>query len=240
MRIPFRVEYSQGTGTATLFEVNEVSLTVANLGPRIVDAGDIYTQYRIDSFIAESVMAPMTTATTDNGAVHGLSFSACNPVSFVTPTNYATIIDMPVFNYGNAVQKVKIRCGPSELWKTTPTPWYNTSTAGPDFIAGTLEMFCQSQSASNYNQIMILSGVAEFRNPIDPADVPLEQLYARVLRDRERLEDKMARLAIAKERKEEKGVKFMDISTRPSSPYVEIVPPRAEEKKQSAASLGRR
>jgi len=193
VKVPFRCYYSQGTSGTSALQLTEVSMTVAALGNRVIDLGDVFTEFRIDSLYIYSFVASLSsTASMDNGVIHGFAVTGTNPASYVTPTTIAQLVDFPVFAMGNAFEKVKAKISKAVLWNATPTVWYNTSTAAADFSAGTITIFVEQQNAASiyaYNQQVIVTGVVELRGPIDPALVPLDDKIAKLKKELNTLEE---------------------------------------------------
>jgi len=205
--IPFRVVYSQNSGVSTTaFTNTEISMTISSLGARIIDAGDIFTQFRLQSLNAVSVCTSTVAAGDDIGGLHGIGFTGTNPLDFVTPSTLNTFVDMPAFNFGNTNQRIQLKVPTSELYKSTPSKWYNTSNASDNFSAGAFEFFVENQPASgvSYNQIVVISGLCELRGPIDPALVPLPILERRLERDLALLRERLRKRSEIDEKNDEK------------------------------------
>jgi len=197
--MPFRIYQSQNVATTTL-TITEVSLQIANFGARIVDAGDIFTQFRLRSLNVRSFTMPATTTTVvPNGCVHGIAITGTAPLDYVTPSSLSTLVDFPEFNVGSAFDQVNLSANIKELYGMTPTKWFNCSNSSDTFSAGTVTYFLQPQgSTMSFTQHCVVSGMIEFIGPIDPALIPLEKLEIRLERERLLLEKRIEDLKAKK------------------------------------------
>lgn len=180
---PFRIYYNATTGSAsTTAVITENSLRIANMGARVIALGDTFTEFRVSKLHVESVVVQFaggTSAPDDFQAIHAIGFTAANPTDFVTPASFAEFVDLPNFCYGNVSHKLRFTVGVVGLYASTPSKWYNTSNANGNFSAGSIEMFIANSVAITgvqATQHVVVSGIIEFRGPIDPADVPISHL----------------------------------------------------------------
>jgi len=197
--MPFRMYLSQassGTGSLT---VTEQSLQIGNFGARITDAGDIFAEFRIDSLnIQTFCVCASTTATVNLGAIHMVGVIGTNPNSYVTPTTVNQLVDMPGFCFASSNDKAGLKIDRRELWKANPLKWFNCSNSTEDFSAGTITFaVLNTITGVVWDQNVIVSGMIQFRSPIDPALIPLDIREKRLRRDlevinlnREKLDEK--------------------------------------------------
>jgi len=181
INLPFRVYYSQSTpNNSSVVTITETTLQIANLGARVIDFGDMFTEWRLESLNMESFgYTANASGNIDNFVQHGMAVIGSDPSAFVTPTSYATLVDFPAFAVGNCYDRVCLKVGPRELIGSAPTKWFNTSTNFSPYIAGTIEWFIQNIIASTVMtsiQQLWISGEVTMRAPIDPALVPLKHL----------------------------------------------------------------
>jgi hypothetical protein len=180
---PFRAYYSQAVGASNpTISIMETPMQIANLGNRMVDLGDIYTQFRIKSLQLHSYCFNSLAATCSLIGQHGVAVIGTNTADYVTPTTMAQLADFPAFNVGNCIQSVNLVVPPSELYQATPSKWYNCSNASDNFSAGSITWFAQNGPSStvvSLVQQVIVSGVAEFRLPMDPSLLPMSERISR-------------------------------------------------------------
>jgi hypothetical protein len=183
IRVPFRVFYSMASGASnTSLNITETSLTIANLGSRVIDLGDVFSQFRLISLdIISYMMSSSTTFTGDISGLHGMAVTGTNPLDYATPTTLAQLVDFPVFQVGMSMSRLEVKVPKSVLEGSTPSKWYNTSNASDDFSAGTITWFNANQANSagiSFNQHLVYAGIIELTGPIDPALVPLDRKIA--------------------------------------------------------------
>jgi len=198
VRIPFRLLYSLSANSAnTNLAVSEINLAIANLGDRIIDAGDIYSYFRIASLRAYSY-ANTTVADTgvnttarvipDSGILHGLAFTPLNPTDYSSPSTLLHLVDFPEFSMSNGKYPARIRVGPSGTYQSSLTKWFVCGTQGSvEFTsAGALYLFIQntlSEITLNSSCTAVVEGMAEFKEPIDTALIPDIAIKRRIKRD---------------------------------------------------------
>jgi len=213
VRIPFRAMYTNTVSNSAAYTAVEVPLTIANLGSRVVDIGDVFTQFRLKSLHIESVACNNVAAPAGSPSmIHGLAFIASDGSDFVKPAALSEVCDLPSFNYGNLYEKVSLKVPTSLLYPDTPTKWYSTSSNGQFIMAGTLQHFINAGVASTavaYTTFVCLKGVIELNGPVDPNDVPLDALerhYARLkMRIDKRKEEHPEELFDSFDEKDNKG-----------------------------------
>lgn len=192
VKIPFRAVYNNSAVNTTSFTSVETSFTVANLGSRVVDAGDMFTQFRLCELYVESTMInSVATPVGLPSAVHGIAFTSADPVSFVKPAALSEVVDLPSFNYGIMNQKIKLKVPKNLLYPDTPTKWYSTSTNGQFVSCGTLQHFILNGVASanvSNATIVVVSGMLEFCGTVDPNDVPLNLLELKLKTTQQEIE----------------------------------------------------
>jgi hypothetical protein len=185
VRIPFRAFTQQSSTTSsTSANVSEINMVIANLGSRVVNAGDIFTQWRIHSLEFESMANQGNNGGSDSTCIHAIGYTPTNPASYSIVTAFSQMVDLPAFAYGNAFNHIKIKVPPS-LLRSIPEVWLNTSSAGTGELqsAGTFTFYLQnttSQTTVSWTQNIVVSGILEFRGAIDTANVPLETLGSRI------------------------------------------------------------
>jgi len=201
-KVPFRhIVLTSGTSGSTTALVYEVSLNVASLGDRIIDLGDTFAYFRISSLRVTAHVNPLiasstTTSTSPDDVNHAVGFIPLPPGNYTAPTALAQCVDFPEFRVASGRKSVSFSVGPSGLYHTTPTKWYACGTQGSaEFItAGTITGLIQNTIATavtQYQQVLVISGVAEFKEPIDTALIPLGFLERRLQRDREMLDRRL-------------------------------------------------
>jgi len=195
--IPARILISNTNPVSTTATIAELNLTIANMGDRIIDAGDIFSFFRVRKLHAYSfcnlVRDYVAEAGSTNGDPwHAVAFMPQPNTTFTAPTALTQLLDFPEFKYGNRYQKLNIKVGPAGLYQTTPTHWYETGTQGSTQFnsAGTVISYCAS-SENSANKVSLASVIieieVEFKEPIDTALIPLDKLKARVLREEKML-----------------------------------------------------
>jgi hypothetical protein len=206
MITPFRIYYANTVTNSASAQFSEQNLQVSNMGARVVDLAEGYSEFRILHLDIESLV----NCHIDSGQItpseaqstHAVAFTATNIVDFTNIGSFATMVDLPFFNYGNNYHKISLHIGASGLYQTTPSKWYNVSTTTSNFSAGAITLMVQNDIVNatlSTTQRCVVSGMIEFRNPIDPANVPLDVLRERKLNLEQRIKEKENLIVESKE-----------------------------------------
>jgi len=158
---------------------SETDLVVANLGARIVAIAPTYEYFRIARLHVYAFSA--FGATVHDGSSKVGLINGSQAIAFVnsdlprtgTPTTFAQLSQYEKFQEGGPYSKLAFRCGPDQLYQSTPTKWYDTTatgttqtqSAGVVFLGTTNEI----SSGSMPTLLAIIEGVVEFRGMITPA-----------------------------------------------------------------------
>jgi len=194
-RADFRVQtLVTATANSTTPFIQEVKLTIANCGARIIAIGDVFSYWRISRLHVYSNMsvtsspAASTFVPNDICGEQAIAFTAASFDNFTIPTTFAQLNDFPVFTYGNSLRQLSIKLGPKDLYGSTPVKWFNTATQGSSQFQspGTLEyVVANTVAVTNFQMsgVFTMEGTVEFKQPIDPNLIPLDKVRSRISRE---------------------------------------------------------
>jgi hypothetical protein len=208
VRIPFRTQvFVTADANSTTAKVTETPLLIANLGDRIIDAGDIYTYWRVVKlrcFLTTGLVGTSGLSSPSLGDIfvsyNAVAFTPGDASNYTAPTNLNQILDFPVYSFGNSLQKVGWTIGPANLYQSNPVKWFNTATQGsaPFQSPGTITTVVANTIAQATFQMQVVNtieGVCEFKEPIDTGLIPLDKLKRRVDREVKLLESRESKEA---------------------------------------------
>jgi len=195
VRYPFRCSsYENLTSVGTTVFTYELSLS--NLGPRCVDAGVTFENFRISELDIRQVMSStgvtigvqttggITTTNQSVGGVHYLAFSNEPGPSSGVPTS-VTVDDLPNVDMGALSHKLRLRIPRKGLYLETGTKWYKTTTTGspPNILTSagvvtTVTQLDETIGGNGLNVLLVISGMAEFCTPVAPTAALLRQQLA--------------------------------------------------------------
>jgi len=170
------------SATAGTVVITEFNLTIANLGDRIINAGDTFMLWRISNLKAYQVLlgGVATSNLIDNAQnyMHGLGFIPISNTYYAAPTTSVQFFDFPEAKLSNGFQRVTISTGRQGLMGSSMFKWLTTNTTSDadQQSAGTLSVITlssalgDSQTAGSSRGM--LEGICEFRSPIDSALIP--------------------------------------------------------------------
>jgi hypothetical protein len=192
-RVPFRLAIgNNAANNSAAININEVSLSIANLGDRIIDAGDIYSLWRLRSLRAYCYgfnSVGTVAATISPGYMeHGIAFTPVNSGDFTAPTTLQHLWDMPKFHVSSEQFMGRMNISTAEFNGSSLTHWYSTATQGSSEFqyAGTFYTFASANFATTSITATvrcIIEGVAEFKEPIDVALIPFDKRVSRLKRE---------------------------------------------------------
>lgn len=185
-RIPFRINFntniSATLGTVTITEFN---LTIANLGDRIVNAGDTFMLWRLRELkVYQELLggtflnSTVSVSSLPGNYLHGLAFIPISNSYYAAPTTSIQYMDFPESKLISGAHKVSIYVRSNGLMGSSMFKWLTTNTTSDadQQSAGTLSVFTLSSShgddGAQGTTRGVLEGVAEFRSPIDTALIP--------------------------------------------------------------------
>ncbi len=173
---PFRFAINASRTTSGV-TYTETDLTCTNIAGRIADMCYDFEYFRINKLSAYSV------ASLEPGGIaapvyilHGVGFDVTPAAFVVTPTSLNRFVAFRHAKIGPKEVTPRISVGPAELGRNRPQRWYHTQATGsPDASessAGTiysyLELGCSGTLAVAVNSYVIVEGVIEFSEPVDP------------------------------------------------------------------------
>jgi len=166
--------------TASTVSIAEANLTIANLGDRIVDAGDIFMYWRMVKLRVYQYLQAGSSATLEKYGtdyIHGIGFIPISNSMYTAPVSIAQIVDFPEFKQVGGNARAGISVGKSGLIGSMMTKWLTTNaTSTPDLqSAGVVTVFSISGPLADTNQAnvrQILEYEVEFKGPVDTALIP--------------------------------------------------------------------
>jgi len=192
VRYPFRCssyEEVSSIGTNVLI----YDLLLSNLGPRAVDAGVTFENFRISELDIRQVcsVTGVTSAQFDSsgaltgvvasGGVQYLAFSN-EPQGFSGVPTSVTVDDLPVLDMGSLSSKLRLRIPRKGLYEQTGVKWYKTTGTGTpptiDKSAGLVTTLVQLDMGVTINVLLVISGMLELCQPVAPTAALLRKQLA--------------------------------------------------------------
>jgi hypothetical protein len=180
--------------------VTEKSCDIASWGDRIIDAGDIFSYFRIARLRVYSYGNGINASAIvglgpDSEMQHAIAFTPLPIGNYTAPTGYNQVLDFPEFKFGNGFMVNRFTVGPQGLYETTPTKWYSCGTQGSAEFnsAGVItSIVSNSQAASGLQNYMttVAEAVFEFKEPIDTSLIPTSVLRRRIDREEKLINDR--------------------------------------------------
>jgi len=181
VRMPFSDVTSISRTASSGYEISEIDITVANFttNTKIKVVAPLYEYWRIvnleiDAFM-DTVGVPIWTGAAA-GAVGfslGIGFIPSDNADFGVATNFDDLMQFPNSSIGPSSKRLRLRLGPKDLYKSTPTKWYHTATTGSPPVAdssvGTVTYITRSLgglAAQNVASYVTIRGEVEFKAPL--------------------------------------------------------------------------
>lgn len=166
--------FGQGpTSVSTSTTIAEFSLTVANLGSRIVAIADTFQYWRMVKLRVRQVLTVLSTLT-----FHAVAFTPIANADFTIATTLPQMVDFPEFAMGGPLcnNYISISVGRAGLIGSLPTKWLETNAneAAVFQSVGTISSAIIAQGTDVGSKTnLLIEFELEFRGPIDTALNPL-------------------------------------------------------------------
>jgi hypothetical protein len=182
--VPFRQLYFYGGGTSAA-RMQNLAVPGSAMGDRVAEIGDNFLHWRLRRLQVESLLtavgtvgqqeagSPLAIQYTGSGVIHAIGFAMVDSSKISATPTIVQGSQLPCFQIGNGVQKLKFRVPPRVLMRDGTVPWYETETTGSESGAFQIPAFVWSAMAldhdigGNIAQYVIIEGEIEFRDPCD-------------------------------------------------------------------------
>lgn len=182
--VPFRQLYTYGGGTSAT-RVQNLAIPGSAMGDRIAEIGDNFLHWRLVRLHVESLLSavgtvgqqeagsPLATQYTGSGIIHSIAFAMVDSSKLAATPTLTQASQLPCFQIGNGLQKLKFTVPPRVLKRDGAVPWYETETTGSESGAFQIPGFVWSQMALDHDvggdvtQYVLIEGAVEFRDPTD-------------------------------------------------------------------------
>jgi hypothetical protein len=182
--VPFRQLYTYGGGS-TDQRMQNLAVPGSAMGDRIAEIGDNFLHWRLRRLHVESLLSavgtvgqqeagsPLAVQYTGSGVIHAIAFAMVDSTKISATPTLTQASQLPCFQIGNGMQKLKFNVPPRALMKDGTVPWYETETTGSESGAFQIPAFVWSQMnldhaiGGNVTQYVIIEGEVEFRDPCD-------------------------------------------------------------------------
>jgi len=181
-RFPFRVISGIAFSNSAATTVGALNLTCANLGARVVAAAPDFEFFRINKLRAytfSDIVGPVyvgTSTFTPPSASIAVAFDPVDSTDTTAPTTFAQMSQYGHAKFGNVYARLELDMHARDLWKATPTKWYNTTATGSppalSLSAGVLytaNNVAIGSLSGVQNQYLVTEGEVEFMGPVTPA-----------------------------------------------------------------------
>jgi len=174
------------SATSNTETFTENNLTISQLGDRLMNMADLFTDFRLTHLkviqvLQSGVVGSSSTQGTSYG--HAIAFTPTAAADYTAATTVDQLCDFPHFKYGTGGMKISFSVGPEGLWQSRETPWLSTGTVTSATLLSSGVVVLYSIPATADTGIVArlrteLQFDVEFRGPIDGAINPA------ILRDR--------------------------------------------------------
>jgi len=168
------------SATANTETFSENNLTISQLGDRLMNMADLFSDFRVTHLkVTQVVQAGIagSTATPGTSYGHAIAFTPTAAADYTAATTVDQLCDFPHFSYGNGFMKISLTVGPSGLWRSRETPWLSTGTVTSATLlsSGVVILYSVSSIADSGLTARLRTELkfnVQFRGPIDGAINP--------------------------------------------------------------------